>query len=420
MPLIECVPNFSEGRDLTVVAAIRDAIAAATGASVLDWSADAWHHRSVITFVAPDDRIVDAAFAGIVAARERIDIREHRGVHPRIGAADVIPFIPLDGATIADCVALARTLGERVGRELEIPVYLYGEAAVVAGRVLLSDVRRGQLEGLRETIGVDPARAPDFGPARVHPTFGAIAIGARPLLVAFNCFLGDARNLSGAREIARAVRESSGGLRGVRALALEVDGQAQLSMNLVDLASTPVHVAYERVRREALARGLTITRSELIGLIPEDAVDDAAAHALRLPPGLGSRVLERLVRAVGTASVPLAAAVPMHPTVDHEALERLLDATARALALCADPGNTAPARRAPADSDPGRGASAETEPRRSAGTQPQPVRSGPGYAHALPAQLATLAQAAIALADSMGQGEAAARLREAMRAGQNS
>ena len=195
MKLVECVPNFSEGRRPEVVAAIRDAIASVEGVSVLDVSSDASHNRTVITFVAPVDSAVDAAFAGIRAASERIDLCQHTGEHPRIGATDVVPFIPLEGSTMEDCIALARALGERVGRELQIPVYLYERAATTPTRENLADVRRGEFEGLREELGKNPARAPDFGPAKIHPTCGATAIGARPFLVAYNVYLGPASNL---------------------------------------------------------------------------------------------------------------------------------------------------------------------------------------------------------------------------------
>jgi glutamate formiminotransferase len=226
MKLIECVPNFSEGRRPEVVAAIRDAIAAAPGVAVLDVSSDPSHNRTVVTFVAPAETIVDAAFAGIRTARDLIDLNRHAGEHPRIGAADVVPFVPLDGATMDDCVALARALGERVGRELEVPVYLYERAATRPERENLADVRRGEFEGLRDELGRNPARDPDFGPKAIHPTFGAVAIGARPFLIAYNVYLGPATNLPVAKEVAKAVRGSSGGLRYVKALGLEVDGQA--------------------------------------------------------------------------------------------------------------------------------------------------------------------------------------------------
>jgi glutamate formiminotransferase/formiminotetrahydrofolate cyclodeaminase len=293
--LVECVPNFSEGRNLEIVHAIRDRIAGVEGVSILHVTADPSHNRSVITFVGPAEVMVEAAFAGIRAARDHIDLSAHRGVHPRIGAADVVPFIPLDGATMDDCIALARELGERVGSELEIPVYLYERAATRAARRNLADVRRGGFEGLRDSIARDPARAPDFGPARLHPTAGAVAIGARPFLVAFNVYIGDARRLPVAKAIARAIRESSGGLRGVKALGLEVDGQAQVSMNLVDIERTPLSVVFDAVQRQCASRGVEITWSEVIGLLPERMAFDVAAKRLKLRDSLAEHVLERRI-----------------------------------------------------------------------------------------------------------------------------
>ncbi len=296
MKLIECVPNFSEGRDLDVVNAIRDRIAAVPGATVLHVTADASHNRSVITFVAPSDVMPDAAFAAIRAARDRIDISAHSGVHPRIGAADVVPFIPLDGATMDDCVTIARTVGKRVGDELDIPVYLYERAATRDSLRNLADVRRGGLEAISAAIaGAD--RAPDFGPRHVHPTFGAVAIGARPFLVAFNCYIGDASRMQIAREIARSIRESSGGLPAVKALALEVDGQAQVSMNLVDIDTTSLATAFAAVEREAESRGAAVTWSEIIGLVPERVIYEAASGALRLRDSIADHSLERLLLA---------------------------------------------------------------------------------------------------------------------------
>ena len=295
-PLIECVPNFSEGRRPEVLDAIVAAIAAVPGALVLDASRDASHHRSVVTFVAPPQAVVQAAFAAIREAREHIDLRRHRGVHPRIGAADVVPFVPLGGATMQECVALAHELGARVGLELEIPVYLYEHAATREERRNLAHVRRGQFEGLESSITSDPARLPDYGPPRMHPTAGAVAIGARDFLVAYNVYLGGVEHLGAARAVARAVRASSGGLPGVKALALEVDGQAQVSMNLVDVATTPLHVAHAAVEREARARGAEVTWSEVIGLVPEATVLATAADRLRLRGFSGRRVLEHRLR----------------------------------------------------------------------------------------------------------------------------
>ena len=298
MKLVECVPNFSEGRRPEVIEAIRDAIASVAGVSILDVSSDSSHNRSVITFVAPVETAADAAFAGVRAAAERIDLCAHTGEHPRIGATDVVPFIPLDGSTMEDCIALARALGERVGRELGIPVYLYERAATTPARENLADVRRGEFEGLREEIGRNPARDPDFGPSRIHPTCGAVAIGARPFLVAYNIYLGPATNLPKAKSIARAVRGSSGGFRYVKGLGLEVDGQAQVSMNLVDTEKTPLHHAFDFVKMRAEAEGVPVTWSEIVGLVPERALFETAASHLQLRQFKPEQVLERRVREV--------------------------------------------------------------------------------------------------------------------------
>jgi glutamate formiminotransferase / formiminotetrahydrofolate cyclodeaminase len=296
MKLVECVPNFSEGRRPEIVTAIRDAIAGVEGVHLLDVSSDASHNRTVVTFVVPVEHAVAAAFAGIAKARDLIDLTTHHGEHPRIGATDVVPFVPLEGTTMEDCIALARALGERVGRELEIPVYLYERAATRSDRENLADVRRGEFEGLRDDIVSNPARHPDFGPARVHPSAGATAIGARPFLVAYNVYLGPASNLPIAKDVAKAVRHSSGGLRYVKGLGLEVDGQAQVSMNLVDLERTPLFRAYDVVKMEAAAHGVAPTWSEIVGLVPERALFDTAARHLQLRGFSPDLVLERKVR----------------------------------------------------------------------------------------------------------------------------
>jgi glutamate formiminotransferase/formiminotetrahydrofolate cyclodeaminase len=296
MPLVEIVPNFSEGRDQAVIDAIRDAIATTPGAHVLDVSSDPSHHRTVITAVATLEAAVPAAFAAMKVARDRIDLTKHQGEHPRIGATDVVPFVPLDGTTMDDCVALARELGARAANELGIPVYLYERAATTPARENLADVRRGEFEGLRDDIRVNAARVPDFGNAEVHPTAGATAIGARPFLVAYNVYLGDAKNLPVAKEIAKAIRGSSGGLRYVKGLGLEVDGQAQVSMNLVDTEKTPLHRVFEIVKSEAAAHGVQPTWSELVGLVPERVLLEAGARHVQLRGYSPSMLLERKVR----------------------------------------------------------------------------------------------------------------------------
>ena len=296
MRLVECVPNFSEGRRPEVVAAIRAAIAAVPGVRLLDVSADPFHNRAVITFAATPDAAVEGAFAGIRTARDLIDLSAHQGVHPRMGAADVVPFVPLEDCTLEDCAEIARTLGDRVGRELHIPVYLYEHAASRPSRRNLADVRRGGFERLAKDVGRSPDDAPDFGPHRLHPTAGAVAIGARPFLVAFNAYLGPASNRPAVEQIARAVRESSGGLPGVKALAFEVDGQAQLSMNLTDLDRTGLAAAFAAVLSEASRRNIDVAWSEIVGLVPERALWEAGADFLRLTNFTPDLVLEHRLR----------------------------------------------------------------------------------------------------------------------------
>ncbi|MEX2180475.1 MAG: glutamate formimidoyltransferase [Gemmatimonadaceae bacterium] len=304
MSLVECVPNFSEGRRPEVIAAIRDAIAAVEGVVLLDVSSDASHNRTVVTFVAPVASAAAAAFAGIAKAADLIDLNQHSGAHPRLGATDVCPFIPLDGTSMDDCVALARALGERVGKELKVPVFLYERAASRPDRVNLADIRRGEFELARTEIGTDPKRTPDFGPNAVHPTAGATVIGARPFLVAYNVYLGGKENIAVAKSVAKAVRGSSGGLKGIKGLGLEVDGQAQVSMNLVDLDVTPLHEAYEAVKREAVAQGVPPKWSEIVGLVPERALFEAAAHSIGWRDYTPDAVLERQVRAAAAAAGP--------------------------------------------------------------------------------------------------------------------
>ena len=297
MELVECVPNFSEGRRPEVISAIREAIASVAGVTILDVSSDPSHNRTVVTFVAPRGVAVAAAFAGIAKASELIDLTSHEGEHPRIGATDVCPFIPLDGTSMDECVELARTLGQRVGDELGIPVFLYERAATRPDRENLVNVRRGGFELALTEIGSNPDRVPDFGPKATHPTAGATIIGARPFLVAYNVYLGGAENLPVAKEVAKAVRGSSGGLRYVKGLGLEVDGLAQVSMNLVDTDQTPLHRAYDMVRMEAGARGVSPTGSELVGLVPEKVLFETAARHIGLPDFSTDMVLEHQVRA---------------------------------------------------------------------------------------------------------------------------
>jgi glutamate formiminotransferase/formiminotetrahydrofolate cyclodeaminase len=279
-PLVECVPNFSEGRRPEVIDAIVRAMDIISGVQVLDVQSDADHNRTVVTLVGSPEALEDAVFGGVARAAALIDMEDHQGAHPRIGATDVVPFVPVRGVTMDDCIDMARRLGYRVGEELDIPVYLYGAAAARPDRVDLADVRRGDYEGLREAIEADPDRAPDFGPARLGAA-GATAVGARQFLIAFNVYL-NTDDVDVAKRIARAVRHSSGGLRHVKALGLLVGGQAQVSMNLTDFTQTPIHQALELIRREAARHGVAVSRSELVGLAPQQALVDAAAWYLQL------------------------------------------------------------------------------------------------------------------------------------------
>jgi glutamate formiminotransferase/formiminotetrahydrofolate cyclodeaminase len=278
-----------------VVAAIRQAIAEVEDASVLDTHSDLDHNRSVITFAGTPTAVEEAAFRAIAKAATLINLDEHRGEHPRIGATDVVPFVPISGVSMQECIEMARRLGQRVGAELGIPVYLYEEAATRPERKNLEDLRRGQYEGLKEEILTNPERAPDFGPARLGKA-GATVIGARFPLIAYNVYL-TSDDVSIARKIAKAVRHSSGGLRFVKGLGLLVDGRAQVSMNLTNFRETPVVRAQELIRREAVRYGVGIHHSELVGLIPEDALVDAAVWYLQLDQFKPEQILERRLRA---------------------------------------------------------------------------------------------------------------------------
>jgi glutamate formiminotransferase len=284
------VPNFSDGRRQDVIAEIVGALTSVEGVKVLDVQSDADHNRSVVTMVGEPEAVEEAAFRGIGRAARLIDMDQHQGEHPRMGAADVVPFVPIAGVTMADCVEMARRLGERVGRELSIPVYLYEEAATRPERRNLADVRRGEYEGIKAEIETDRYRAPDFGPAKMGKA-GATVIGARPPLVAFNVYL-NTDDVAIAKAIARAVRHSSGGLRYVKALGLLVEGRAQVSMNLTDYRRTPVHRVLEMIRREAVRYGVAIVSSELVGLIPNEALVDAACFYLQLDGFLPDQILE--------------------------------------------------------------------------------------------------------------------------------
>jgi len=294
--LVECVPNFSEGRDKAKVDAIVEAMKV-SGVYLLDREMDADHNRSVITLVGEREAIQEAAIRGVGKAAELIDLTKHQGAHPRMGAADVVPFIPIDGVTIEDCVAMARSVGAEIWKRFQIPVYLYEAAATSPERTNLENIRRGQFEGIRDDIATNPARRPDFGELRVHPTAGATVVGARKFLIAYNVFL-NTSDVNVAKKIAKAVRFSSGGMRFVKGAGFLVRGLAQVSMNLTDFEQTPVHRVFELVKREAARYGVMPVSSEIVGLIPKKALEQAAEWFLQVENFDSSLILENRLAAV--------------------------------------------------------------------------------------------------------------------------
>jgi glutamate formiminotransferase / formiminotetrahydrofolate cyclodeaminase len=294
--LIECVPNFSEGRDKSKVDAIVDAMKI-PGVYLLDRESDSDHNRSVITIVGEGEAIQEAAIRGVGKAAELIDLNVHTGAHPRMGAADVVPFIPIEGVTIEDCVAMARHVGEEIWKRFQIPVYLYEAAASTPERQNLENIRRGQFEGIRAEIATNPARRPDFGEPRVHPTAGSTVVGARRFLIAYNVFL-NTPDVEIAKKIAKAVRFSSGGMRFVKGAGFLVRGLAQVSMNLTDFEQTPVHRVFELVKREAARYGVMPISSEIVGLIPKKALEQAAEWFLQVENFDSSLILENRLAAV--------------------------------------------------------------------------------------------------------------------------
>jgi glutamate formiminotransferase/formiminotetrahydrofolate cyclodeaminase len=295
-PQIECVPNFSEGRRTDVIQAIVAAMRAVPEVQILDVESDVDHNRSVITLVGMPAAVQEAAFRGIKMAAQLIDMDAHSGEHPRLGATDVVPFVPISGVLMAECVALAHDLGRRVGEELEIPVYCYERAALRPERTNLEDVRRGEYERLKQEIGKKSNRAPDFGPAKLGKA-GATIIGARPYLIAFNAYL-NTDNVNIARQIAQALRYSSGGYRYVKAMGIIVAGQAQVSMNLTNFPRTPLHRVLETIRSEAARFGATVTHTELVGLAPQQAMLDAAQWYLQLDDFNPDQILENKLAAL--------------------------------------------------------------------------------------------------------------------------
>jgi glutamate formiminotransferase/formiminotetrahydrofolate cyclodeaminase len=289
--IVECIPNFSESRRPEVVQAIQDAIQSVKGIYLLDRHMDDDHNRTVVTFAGSPEAVQEAAFRAIAKAGDLIDLNKHSGEHPRLGATDVVPFVPIQGVSMEECIDLARGLGKRVGEELNIPVYLYEKAATRPDRVNLAKVRKGEFEGLKEAIQSDPELIPDFGPAELGKA-GATVIGARAPLIAYNVYL-TTDDVSIADKIARRIRHSTGGLRFVKALGMLVDGQAQVSMNLTDYTRTALETVVEGIRREAKRYGVAVQRSELVGLIPEAALIQSARWYLQLDGFSEDQILER-------------------------------------------------------------------------------------------------------------------------------
>jgi glutamate formiminotransferase len=291
--LIECIPNVSEGRRGDVVAALAEAaVMAAPGVVLLDRTSDVDHNRSVLTFLGEGEALIVAITALVGAALDAIDLRKHAGAHPRLGAVDVIPFVPVRGATTADCVALAKTLGRTLADRYGLPVYLYEDAASRPDRQNLANIRKGEFEGLAKKME-DPAWKPDFGPSAPHPSGGAVVVGARAPLIAYNINLATA-DLAVADRIAKAIRHLSGGYRFVKAMGvkLEARGQVQVSINMTNFEKTPLHRVFETVRSEAERQGVAVVGSEIVGLVPQAALLAAAAHYLRLEADPGPQVLE--------------------------------------------------------------------------------------------------------------------------------
>ncbi|MDR2523485.1 MAG: glutamate formimidoyltransferase [Synergistaceae bacterium] len=290
--LVECVPNFSEGRRLEVVEAIIGEVRAVSGVKVLDYSSDPDHNRTVLTFVGEPQAVKKAAFACCAKAAELIDMEKHKGAHPRIGATDVIPFVPVSGVTMDECVALAHALGREIAEKLSIPVYFYEAAAKRPGMKALPDVRKGEYEGLKEAIKT-PERAPDEGPQAMHPGAGATVVGARPFLVAFNINL-DTPDVALAKKIAQTIRAAKGGYVNCRAMGVMLDnrGIAQVSINMTDYTSTPLHRVFETVKSEAARCGVNVVGSEIVGLTPMRALVDAAVFYLRVEDLKSEQILE--------------------------------------------------------------------------------------------------------------------------------
>src|SRR5580704_1200732 len=336
--VIECVPNFSEGRDLAKVDGLVEAMSGVPGAWILDRTSDADHNRSVITLAGNPEAVAEAVIRGAGKAAELIDMTHQTGVHPRIGATDVIPFVPLEGVSVEQCVAIARHVGQELWDRYRIPVYFYESAATRPERVKLENVRKGQFEGLRQDALRDPDRSPDIGEPRLHPTAGASAIGVRRLLIAYNIYL-NTPDVSVAREIARTIRSSSGGLSHIKAIGVEIKarGLTQVSVNLTNFEVTPLHQVFNTVVREAKRRGCSVIGSEIIGLVPRKAIELSAEYELQLENFTPAQVLENRFASVAgillpppaVSAQPMAALQPLVNTLRdavQELSERVLDA----------------------------------------------------------------------------------------------
>jgi len=293
MKLVECVPNFSEGKDMKVVDAIVKEIEKVNNVSLLDRESDSDHNRSVITFIGEPSAVKKAAFLATAKAAELIDMNKQRGEHPRIGATDVIPFVPISDVTMKECVKLSKELGKEIAEKLNIPIYLYAEAATRHDRIKLPDVRKGEYEGLKEEIKTNPDKKPDFGPNKLHPTAGATAIGARYPLIAFNVNL-DTKNLKIAEDIAKKIRESSGGFKAVQAKGFDIKerGIVQVSMNLLNYEVTSMITVFNAIKEEADKQGVKIVGSEIIGLVPMNALIDVAEKHLMVENFNKNQILE--------------------------------------------------------------------------------------------------------------------------------
>ncbi len=295
--IVESIPNFSEGRDPGVIEQLKNALASVQGVSLLDQHRNVDHHRCVLTVAGSFEAMGEAAFSMVAKASELINLKNHVGQHPRLGACDVLPFVPLAGSTMDQCVQLARQVGARIGQELRIPVFLYEEACDRPFRKRLEQIRKGGVEALMQQMATDRAWAPDFGPAEPHPTAGVIVVGARHPLIAFNVVL-QSHDLSLAQTIAKTIRASNGGLPAVKAIGLELksQGYVQVSMNLTNYHQTPVHVAFEAVKQAAALQGVAVVKSELVGLIPQEAFAQTEGHDLRVDSLTQTQILEHRLR----------------------------------------------------------------------------------------------------------------------------